>query len=108
MSDREFGIEATGQLWKAWPTDIARTAVAVIEKTRLEWVLRGNASVSSGETGVDRARFAHPLFRLALDAKSSRSGREQLFAPGPGAARSDNSLSEPMRCCPLVGFRPVD
>ena len=78
VKDKVCGIWAAGQVWMAWPTDVARTAVAVIEKTRLEWVARGNESRSSGETDVDRTRFAHPLFRLALNAMSSRSGRERV------------------------------
>lgn len=77
MTDKELEIWAAGGVWMAWPTDVAHTAVAVIERTRLEWVGRGNASPSSDETGVDRTRFAHPLFRLALDARSSRTGRER-------------------------------
>ena len=77
MTDGEMGLSAAGQAWIAWPTDVGQTAVAVIAKTRLEWVSRGNASLSPDETDVDRTRFAHPLFRLSLDAKSSRSGRER-------------------------------
>jgi len=75
MDDEEMGFAAAGQAWMAWPTDVEQTAVAVIARTRREWASRGNPSPAPDETDVDRAGFAHPLFRLALDANSSRSGR---------------------------------
>jgi hypothetical protein len=75
MTGGEMGFSRDGQDWMGWPTDLGQTAVAVIAKTREEWASRGNASPSPGETDVDRTRCAQPLFRLALDANSSRAGR---------------------------------
>ena len=75
MTDGEMGLSAAGQAWIAWPTDVGQTAVAVIATTRHAWALRGKASPSLDETDVDRTQFAHPLFRLALDANSSKFGR---------------------------------
>ena len=75
MTNGTMGFSRDGQEWMGWPTDFEQTAVAVIAKTRDEWASRGNASPSPDETDVDRTRCAHPLFRLALDANSSRAGR---------------------------------
>lgn len=73
MTDGEIEFLGAGEAWTAWPTDVRQNAVAIIEITRREWLSRGNASLAPDETDVDHARFAQPLFSLALDAQSGRS-----------------------------------
>lgn len=59
----------------ARPTGVGQTIAAIIATTRREWMSQGRASPAPDEAGVDRARFAHPLIRIALDATRSSSWR---------------------------------
>jgi hypothetical protein len=77
MTNGEKGFFTAGQAWLACASDVGQNAVAVIAITRQEWLPQGNASVSPEETDDDRARFAHQLLGLALDAQSSRAARER-------------------------------
>jgi hypothetical protein len=70
MINRERGFPPADRKWMGWPTDVRQRALAVIAKTRYEWASRG----ATDEPVVDRPRFAHPLFELALDAESSSAG----------------------------------
>lgn len=83
MDDEDSGFSAAGQAWMAWPTDVGQTAAAVIAITRHEWNSRGNGSPSPDEVDAGRTRFKRPLFRLVLDAQSSR----------PGATRTNRARS---------------
>ena len=82
--DRNFPTD-DGE-WMVWPIDVLQRALAVIATTRYEWASRGAAD----EPVVDRGRFAHPLFRLALDANSSSAGRARAIR-----ARSRRRASRP-------------
>jgi hypothetical protein len=49
-------------------TDMEQTLAAIIAITRSDWLPRERASPSPDETGVDRARCEHLLFRLAWNS----------------------------------------
>ena len=57
--------------WMLWSTEIRQRVLAVVAATRYAWASR----VAADEPVIDRDRFAHPLFRLALDAKNNSFGR---------------------------------
>ncbi len=65
MIDQEMDFPAADHAWQAWPTELGRTAEAVIALTRQAWASRGNESPSSEGTGVKRDGFAHPLVGIA-------------------------------------------
>jgi hypothetical protein len=71
MTDPERDFSPADREWMGGPNDILQRALEVIATTRHEWVSR-RAVHGSVE---DRSLFADPLFRLALDAVSSRAGR---------------------------------
>jgi hypothetical protein len=64
MIKQEMGFSPANREWMGWPIDLRQRAVEVIATTRYAWVSRGAAD----EPVADRARFAHPLSRLAPDA----------------------------------------
>ena len=58
-------------------------ALALIATTRQAWALCEGAAAGAREPGAGRSEFAHPLLRIALDAKSSgmrRTRRMRLRA----------------------------
>jgi hypothetical protein len=69
------GFPPADRDWMAWPIELRQSALAVIATTRCEWALRGAAD----EPCAARARIAHPLFKLALDAKSSGAVRARAL-----------------------------
>ena len=71
MIDRERDQSPADDEAMMWPSDILQRAFAVIATTRYEWASRGGVD----DTAEDRPRFEDPLFRLGLDAVSSRAGR---------------------------------
>ena len=71
MFDRERDLSPADDEAILWPSDILQSAFAVIATTRYEWASRGGVD----DTAEDRTCFADPLFRLGLDAVSSRAGR---------------------------------
>ena len=75
MIDQDRGYAAAEWEWMGWPPDVGQTAAGVIEKTRRAWASWGNEPASVAKTDVACALFAHPLFRLILDAKSSGARR---------------------------------
>ena len=74
MIDQEMDLPVAERLDRMGrPADIGQTVAAIIAITRREWMGQGQASPAPDETAVNRPRFAHPLFRFALDAKRSSS-----------------------------------
>jgi hypothetical protein len=71
MIDQDRKFPPTEPQWVGWPTDVLHSALAVIATTRCEWAVRGAADAPD----TDHARFARPLFSLALDAVGSSAGR---------------------------------
>jgi hypothetical protein len=71
MIDQERNCSPADREWSGWPTDLMQNALEVIATTRYQWASQGPAD----DADADRARFAHPLFRLELDAKSSSALR---------------------------------
>jgi hypothetical protein len=71
MINQDRGFAPAEWDWMGWPADLGRTAAGVIEKTRRAWASRGIESASVEKSDAACARFAHPLFTLILDAKSS-------------------------------------
>ena len=78
MTDGDMEVWTVGQDWTGWPTDLVQAAVAVIAKTRQEWVSRGYASASPGGSSVNGTRYADALFRFAADAKNRRPARPRV------------------------------
>jgi len=101
MMHGKFAFSAAGQTWMAWPTDVERNAVAVIDTTRREWFSRGSTLHAPDADEGDRAQFAHPAFRRARDAKNSRSGRARY--PRPVPAPRDPAIRRPNRYPALAG-----
>ena len=62
MINQERDLPPADREWMGWPTDMRQRALEVIATTRCEWASRG----AIDELVADRARFAHPLSRLAL------------------------------------------
>jgi hypothetical protein len=75
MINQEGGFPPADWDWMGPPIDLRQTASEVIATTRREWALRGAVA----EHVLDRARFAHPLFGIALDAKSSGAVRARAL-----------------------------
>jgi hypothetical protein len=75
MINREGGFLSAEREWMAWPIELRQRALEVIATTRCAWALQGAAD----EPCADRVRIAHPLFRLALDAKSSGAARARAL-----------------------------
>ncbi len=75
MIEQERNFPRVERAWRGWPTDLAQTATAVIERTRQVWVSRGNDSILPDEAGANSPSFAHPLFTLIMDARSSSARR---------------------------------
>ncbi|HEY5291457.1 MAG TPA: hypothetical protein VIJ43_04000 [Burkholderiales bacterium] len=84
MIDQEKVLPSAERDWMGPPIDIRQSALAVIATTRHEWALRAAGDDPVGDFG----RFAHPLFRLALDAMSSSAGRARV-----GRVRSRRRVS---------------
>lgn len=75
MRDEDGGFAPAEWEWKGWPVDVGHAAAGVIEKTRRAWASRGNGPAARADADSGCAGFAHPLFRLILDAKSSSALR---------------------------------
>jgi hypothetical protein len=75
MIEQETCFPRVERAWRGWPTDIGQTAAAIIDRTRLEWVSRRNDFAMPDEAGANSASFAHPLFTLIMDARSSSARR---------------------------------
>ena len=61
---------------------IGQAIAAIIAITRREWMARGFAPAASDEAAADRARYAHPLIRFALDGKRSSAWRARAERQG--------------------------
>ena len=70
MKDDEIGIEGASQAWMNWPTDLGQTAIAVIAKTRGEWLPRGSLSPLSKNDQDNGTGCGHSVLRLVPDAIS--------------------------------------
>jgi len=64
MIKQERRFPSTDRECLGWPTDVRLRALEVIATTRCEWLSRGAADAPV----ADRARIAHPMLRLALEA----------------------------------------
>jgi hypothetical protein len=58
---------------------IGQAIAAIIAITRREWMAQG---LAPDEVAADRARYAHPLIRFALDAKRSSAWRVRAERQG--------------------------
>ncbi len=66
------------------PVDVGQVIAAIIATTRREWMSPGPGSPAIDAAAVNRAGFAHPLIRFALDAKRisawrARADRHELL-----------------------------
>ena len=61
---------------------IGQAIAAIVAITRREWMAQGLAPVTPDEAAADRARYAHPLIRFALDAKRSSAWRARAERQG--------------------------
>ena len=61
---------------------IGQAIAAIIAITRREWMAQGLAPAAPDEAAADRARYAHPLIRFALDAKRSSAWRARAERQG--------------------------
>jgi hypothetical protein len=75
MMDEDGGYVPAEREWMGWPVDVGHAAAGVIEKTRRAWAARGNGPASGDDADTICTGFAHPLFRLILDARSSSALR---------------------------------
>jgi hypothetical protein len=75
MMDQERAFVPAEREWMGWPVDVGHSAAGVIETTRRAWSSRGTESAARDDTDAVCAGFAHALFRLILDAKSSSALR---------------------------------
>ena len=75
MRDEDGGLAPAEWEWMGWPVDVGHTAAGVIGTTRRAWASPGNESTSRDDADTICTGFAHPLFRLILDANSSSALR---------------------------------
>jgi hypothetical protein len=75
MINQERVFSPADPIWMERPIDLRQSASEVIAMTRYAWTLRAAAA----EHVLDRSRFAHPLFRIALDAKNSGAVRARAL-----------------------------
>lgn len=61
---------------------IGQAIAAIVAITRREWMAQGLAPAAPDEVAADRARYAHPLIRFALDAKRSSAWRARAERQG--------------------------
>ena len=61
---------------------IGQAIAAIVAITRREWMAQGLAPAAPDEAAADRARYAHPLIRFALDAKRSSAWRARAERQG--------------------------
>ena len=73
MIDQETDFAVAGRTARL--ADAGQIIAAIIATTRREWMSQGRASPAPEECAENCTRFAHPLIRLALDAKHSSSWR---------------------------------
>jgi hypothetical protein len=71
MLDRKFNFLTTDDDQMGRKNEVLQRAASVIAATREAWICQ-----KTGDEPVERRpRFADPLFRLALDAMSSKAAR---------------------------------
>ena len=75
MMDEDGGYAPAEWEWTGWPVDVGHTAAGVIGTTRRAWASPGNEPASRDDADTICTGFAHPLFRLILDANSSSALR---------------------------------
>ena len=75
MMDEDGGYAPAEREWTGWPVDVGHTAAGVIGTTRRAWAAPENESASRDDADTICTGFAHPLFRLILDANSSSALR---------------------------------
>ena len=71
---------------------IRQATAAIISITRREWMAQRLAPAAPDEVAANRARYAHPLIRFALDAKRISVWRAR--AERQGVARSRRAVGK--------------